>query len=69
MNHLAKLVKKIAHSDASIQHISYQEAYGEDFEEFVHRKPDLTLLKSYTRHVPRYQIEDTLTELVGHHKR
>src|SRR3990167_2037680 len=44
MNDLALLTKKLTHSHSPIQHLSYEEAYGEHIDETMRRKPCLKKL-------------------------
>lgn len=65
---VANKIKEMANSTSHIVHISYEEAYGKDFEEIYHRKPDLRKLKSYTTHEITWSFEDTIADLINHEK-
>lgn len=62
---LAELVKHIAKSNSPIKFMSYQEAYGEDFEEIQRRRPDLSKLVRYTGFKHQWNLEHTITDLVN----
>jgi UDP-glucose 4-epimerase len=61
---LAELVIKRSQSTASLQFISYQEAYGEEFEDVTHRRPVLDKLRSLTGFAPQWTLTDTLDDLI-----
>lgn len=63
---LAKLVKKRAGSASKIENISYEEAYGVDFEEIYHRKPELSKMKRLTNYEMRWPLEETIDDLIKH---
>lgn len=63
---LALMVKNTAKSLSEIIHIPYEEAYGKDFEEIYHRKPDLTKLMRLTDFQPQWDLERTLEDLIMH---
>ncbi len=46
INELATLVKDMTGSSSSVQHVSYEEAYGNGFEDMVRRVPDLTRIRA-----------------------
>jgi UDP-glucose 4-epimerase len=65
INALAELVRQRAGSDSSIERIPYSEAYGEDFDDVLHRKPVLKKLRALGfKH--RYSLADTLDDLIAH---
>ena len=64
INQLAELVKKIASSSSEINHISYQEAYGEDLQDYQERIPDISKLKEYTNYHNQWTLEKTIQDLV-----
>lgn len=60
INELAEIVKEVTMSDSPIQHISYEEAYGSNFEDMARRVPDLTRI----RQAIGYEVTKTLREIV-----
>jgi UDP-glucose 4-epimerase len=65
INEVAKLVKKLAKSDSEIKHITYDEAYGEGFEDFMYRRPELTKLRSLIKYKDAWNLEKTLIDLIA----
>ncbi len=64
INSLAELVKEIAHSDSSITHIPYEEAYGEVFVDIQRRKPNLEKFYRLTGYQHRWALKETIQDLV-----
>lgn len=62
---LAQLVVERAGSHSPIQHLTLREAYGEEFEDILRRKPDLTRLRTLTGFEHRYTLERTIDDLVA----
>ena len=60
INELAEVVKEVTMSDSSIHHISYEEAYGNNFEDMARRVPDLTRI----RQAIGYEVTKSLREIV-----
>lgn len=52
INELATLVKDMTGSSSSVQHVSYEEAYGNGFEDMVRRVPDLTRIRAAIGYSP-----------------
>ena len=69
MNQLASLIKRLAKSDSIIQHLSYKEAYGQDYEDIMYRRPDLTKFNQFTAYKFDWTVEATLLDLVQHHRK
>lgn len=61
---LASMVKDLAKSSSEITYIPYDDAYGVDFEEIYHRKPDLTKLYKLTNYTPKWSLKETISFLV-----
>jgi len=66
---LASMIKKDSNSSSKIIHIPYEEAYGKDFDEIYHRKPDLTKLIRLTDFQPEWSLERTLEDLIIHQRK
>jgi UDP-glucose 4-epimerase len=62
---LAALVKERAGSTSQIVYIPYVEAYGEGFEDIKHRKPSLEKLFSLTNFKHKWELEDTIDDLIA----
>ncbi len=66
INHLAKEIKRIAKSASPIQHVSYDDAYGEGFEDFMFRCPDVTKLMQLTNNYKyQWNLQKSLTDLIA----
>ena len=61
---LAELVIARANSQSNITHVSYRDAYGMDFEDITHRKPNLEKLKRLTGFIPKWSLEASLDALI-----
>lgn len=68
INQLANKVKELSKTDSTIKHISYEEAYGEFFEETPRRKPDLTKLKSFITYDFKWTLDKTILDLINNMK-
>ena len=64
MNQLAVMVKRLAHSDSVIQHVTYEEAYGPEYEDIMQRRPDLTKLHKMVSCSYQWDLERTLRDLI-----
>jgi UDP-glucose 4-epimerase len=68
INGLADVVKKIAGSNSPVVHISYDEAYGKNFEDMYKRVPDLTKIKNAIGYTPTKclrEIVQAVAEYLG----
>lgn len=63
---LAEMVRTRSGSAAPIVHVPYNEAYGEEFDDVMRRKPVLGKLTSLTGFRHQWRLEDTLDELIAH---
>lgn len=61
---LAGMIKEHAQSKSPIEYISYDDAYGKDFDEIFHRKPNLNKLMKLTDHLPKWSLEETIADLL-----
>ena len=64
INELALLVKSVTRSASSIAHLSYEEAYGGDFEDMQRRVPDLQRVHNAIGYVPTKSIQE-IVQLVA----
>lgn len=64
INDLAQLVKQHANSNSSIDYMDYKDAYGMNFRDINHRRPDLNYLQSLTGCTPEFSLEDTIDSLL-----
>ncbi|HCD36390.1 MAG TPA: nucleoside-diphosphate sugar epimerase [Chlorobium sp.] len=61
---LAELIVERAGSSSPLRFISYADAYGEHFEDHMHRRPDIRKLHSLTGFWHHWQFNDTLDDLI-----
>lgn len=61
---LARLVVDRSGSDSEINHVAFDDAYGDGFEELGRRKPDTTKLKSLTGWTPTLSVEDAIDDVI-----
>jgi UDP-glucose 4-epimerase len=61
---LAQQVIKLTQSRSEIKYISYQEAYGEFFDDFQYRRPNLDKLKQFIDVSYQWDLELTLKDLI-----
>jgi UDP-glucose 4-epimerase len=69
INELAKKVKRICASKASIVHIPFEEVYHRDFIYIAKRKPDITKLLSFTNYTFQWNIDKTIADIAAYFKR
>ncbi len=61
---LAELIVRRANSTSPLRTLSYQEAYGEEFEDVTHRRPVLDKLRKLTGFTPEWTLVDTVDDLI-----
>ena len=61
---LAKKIKAMTHSRSKIDHVEYEDAYEEGFEDMRHRKPDLTKVKKLIDFNPKYNLDKILERII-----
>lgn len=66
---LAELVVERTGSASPIRHIPYREAYGEEFEDIQHRRPELEKLHKLTEYQLQWSLERTLDDLIDRKRR
>ncbi len=64
INDLAALVIKLTNSSSSLTHISYKEAYGDEFNDTMQRKPNLQKLNQVTGFKHQWNLTNTISELI-----
>jgi len=62
---LALKVKALAQSSSELVYIPYEEAYGAEFEEIYHRKPNLDKLRRFSSHQIQWHLDDTIKDLIA----
>jgi len=66
---LAEKVKKLAKSNSKFVYVPYEKAYGQEFEEIYHRKPDLTKLRRFSTHKLEWNLDETILDLIDRLKK
>jgi UDP-glucose 4-epimerase len=61
---LAELVRQLTGSNSEIHFISYEEAYGINFEDIFHRRPVIDKLFMLTGFRPKWELEASLHSLI-----
>lgn len=64
INELARLAQSKSPVKTAIDHISYEEAYGKEFDEIYHRRPSVKKLQALTGFIPQWTLEKTIEDLV-----
>lgn len=65
INELADRIIELAGGTAGKRLVSYEKAFGPDFEDPAHRLPDTTRLTEAIGFQPEISLDQTLTELIG----
>ena len=66
---LAGMIVRHARSRSCLRFISYHEAYGQEFEDVMHRRPILNKLKALTGFRPKWSLDDTIRDLIENEER
>lgn len=61
---LAETVIKRSGSNSTIKFVSYEDAYGEEYEDIPHRRPSLKKLRSLIAFTPKWTLDATLDDLI-----
>jgi len=61
---LAELVARRANSSSPLHFASYKDAYGDEFEDVAHRRPELNKLRALTGFAPTWTLSETLDDLI-----
>lgn len=64
INHLARLVKEMAHSKSEIVHVPYEQAYEEGFEDMPRRVPDIGKIAKLIGFHPTINLEGILSRVI-----
>lgn len=65
---LAKKIRTMTGSKSEIVYIPYKQAYGEGFEDMMHRVPDITKIHSLIGFIPKVGLDEILKRVVEHEK-
>jgi UDP-glucose 4-epimerase len=61
---LAEQIVQRAQSRSPLHRMSYKDAYGEEFEDVTHRRPELNKLRALTGFTPEWTLGNTLDDLI-----
>ncbi len=64
INHLAEKVKALTGSSSMIEHIPYERAYQEGFEDMERRVPDISKVKALVNYRNTYDLDAILAKIV-----
>jgi UDP-glucose 4-epimerase len=64
MNDLASRVIALAKSESTIEHVSYEQAYGQTFDDLPRRVPSLDKLKAAVGFSPRQSLDQIITSVI-----
>ena len=64
IRNLAMQIVQRARSASPLHCMSYGDAYGEEFEDIKHRRPELNKLRALTGFAPRWTLGNTLDDLI-----
>ncbi|MCH7564367.1 MAG: GDP-mannose 4,6-dehydratase [Gemmatimonadetes bacterium] len=68
MMELAEKVKEKAGSKSEIVLVSYEEAYGEGFEDMERRQPDTTKIRGLLGWETEYTMDDIIDDVIGYYR-
>ena len=66
INTLAERVRELTGTDVPIEHVSYEEAYGEGFEDMRRRTPDMSKLEQTIGTRPERDLGTILQDVIAH---
>ena len=61
---LAQKIKRLTGSKSRISFVPYAKVYGSDFEDMLHRRPDLSKIKKLIGYQPRVNLEQSLKKII-----
>lgn len=69
INALAKKIKKMTGSSSEIVHVTYENAYGEGFEDMRRRIPDITKIRKLVGYKPTLDMDEIIEKVVEFFKK
>ncbi len=63
---LAHKVKELTKSKSEITFTPYTDVYGPNFEDMLHRHPDITKIKNLIGYQPKFNLEESLKKIIDH---
>ncbi len=68
INELAEKVIAMTGSSSTVEHISYEQAYGRSFDDMMRRRPDLTRIREAVGYEPKHTLDQTLQMVIDYEK-
>lgn len=68
INELAEKVRELTGSSSPIEHVPYEEVYGEGFEDMRRRTPDIGKLQAALGYEPAHDIDDILRDVIAYYR-
>jgi UDP-glucose 4-epimerase len=69
INDLAKRVIAIAGSSSKVEHLTYQQAYGQPFDDMTRRVPNLKRVRDAIGFAPRLGLDEIITSVIEDQQR
>jgi UDP-glucose 4-epimerase len=66
INELAEKVVELTGSSSPIEHVPYEEVYGEGFEDMRRRTPDIGKIQKAIGYEPRHDIDEILLDVIDY---
>lgn len=68
MNDLAKRVIALSGSKSTVEHQTYREAYGQQFDDMVRRVPDLSRIRAAIGFTPAFTLDQIIQSVIAAHR-
>ncbi|MBW6513835.1 MAG: GDP-mannose 4,6-dehydratase [Candidatus Syntrophosphaera sp.] len=65
---LAKKVREMTGSKSKIEHMSYEEAFEEGFEDMMNRMPSLDKIREYIGYEPKYKLDAIIQRMIEYYE-
>ncbi len=69
MNELAQRVIRLAGSQSAVAHLSYEEAYGQKFDDMARRVPRLDKIRLIIPFSPKFKLDDIIRSVIDEKRR
>jgi len=63
---LAQKIKELTGSESRIDFVPYAEVYGSDFEDMLHRRPNISKIKNLIDYEPKFSLEQSLKKIIDY---
>jgi UDP-glucose 4-epimerase len=65
---LANKVRETCGSKSKIEHMAYEDAYEEGFEDMMHRMPDLSKIKEFIGYEPKIKLDQIIQRMIEYYE-